>query len=114
MPAPAAGTVFDSVEPLEIEVVKDASNPSSARTTTRWLTALGEPGVGNPEGAVDPDGRVCIRVGGATHAVDVGAEHASVPVTIVMLGLHVLITKSATGELLREVQLAPDRAYQPE
>ena len=43
-----------------------------------------------------------------------GTELASTSVTLLLIGLHVFVTLSENGELLRELQLNPEHDFRPE
>lgn len=108
------GRVLGVGTPVEIEVAPDSDSPL-ARMSARWVVHdLEDPPAPAPEGRIDAQGHVWFRINGEDHAVPVGAEHAGTQVTIVMLALHLLITATATGDLLREVRLDPDHGFAPE
>jgi DNA-binding transcriptional ArsR family regulator len=58
-------------------------------------------------------GTVTLRHAGKLHHIGVGRKHAGTEVLILTQDLHVRIIAKATGELLRELTLDPDRDYQP-
>jgi hypothetical protein len=58
-------------------------------------------------------GTVTLRHAGKLHHIGVGRKHAGTEVLILTQDLHVRIIAEATGELLRELTLDPDRDYQP-
>lgn len=62
---------------------------------------------------VDHLGKLSLRVNGRMHHIGVGAEHARTQVLKLVDGLHIRIVNAATGELLRELDLDPNRDYQP-
>ena len=63
---------------------------------------------------VDDEGRLGLRVNDDDHELDLGTDLASTSVTVLLIGLHVFITVTATGELLRELRLNPDLDFPPE
>jgi transposase InsO family protein len=58
-------------------------------------------------------GTVTLRHAGKLHHIGVGRQHAGTEVLILTQDLHIRIISKATGELLRELTLDPDRDYQP-
>jgi transposase InsO family protein len=58
-------------------------------------------------------GTVTLRHAGKLHHIGVGRQHAGTEVLILTQDLHIRIISKATGELLRELTLNPDRDYQP-
>ncbi len=58
-------------------------------------------------------GTVTLRHAGKLHHIGVGRAHAGTEVLILTQDLHIRIIAKATGELLRELTLNPDRDYQP-
>ena len=62
---------------------------------------------------VDDSGVVTLRVGDRLHHIGVGRAHARTHVILLIHDLHVRIVTAATGELLRELTINPDKDYQP-
>jgi transposase InsO family protein len=62
---------------------------------------------------VDDQGKVTVRVGGRMHHIGIGRTHARTPIVLLIDDLHVRIAHAATGELLRELTINPDKDYQP-
>jgi len=62
---------------------------------------------------VDSAGSVTLRVNGRLHHIGVGRTHARTPVLILVQDLHIRIVHAATGQLLRDFILDPNRDYQP-
>ena len=58
-------------------------------------------------------GTVTLRHAGKLHHIGVGRAHAGTEVLILTQDLNTRIISKATGELLRELTLDPDRDYQP-
>jgi transposase InsO family protein len=58
-------------------------------------------------------GTVTLRHAGKLHHIGAGRKHAGTEVLILTQDLHIRIISKATGELLRELTLDPDRDYQP-
>ena len=56
---------------------------------------------------------VTLRHAGKLHHIGTGHAHAGTDVLILTQDLHIRIIAKATGELLRELTLNPDRDYQP-
>jgi hypothetical protein len=95
-------------------VVETRDAPGSSRTA-RWTS--------EPEGSewnsarrtyVDDEGMFRLRVNGRDHEVDLGSELASTSVTVLLIGLHVFVTLTETGDLLRELVLDPKHDFRPE
>jgi hypothetical protein len=62
---------------------------------------------------VDRDGKLTLRLNGRMHHIGIGTEHAHTQVLKLVDGLHVRVINAATGELLRELTIDPNRDYQP-
>ena len=62
---------------------------------------------------VDTNGKLTLRLGGKLHHIGIGRTHARTPVLMLIHDLHIRVINAATGELLRELTLDPDRDYQP-
>ncbi|MFF0338353.1 hypothetical protein [Kribbella sp. NPDC004875] len=58
---------------------------------------------------IDHTGVVTLRVNGRLHHIGIGRTH----VLILVHDLQIRVVDAATGELLRELTLDPDRDYQP-
>ena len=58
-------------------------------------------------------GTVTLRHAGKLHHIGIGRQHAGTEVLILTQDLHIRIIARATGKLLRELILDPDRDYQP-
>jgi transposase InsO family protein len=58
-------------------------------------------------------GTVTLRHGGKLYHIGVGRAHAGTEILLPVQDLHVRIVAAATGELLRELTLNPNRNYQP-
>ena len=58
-------------------------------------------------------GTVTLRTGGKLYHIGVGRTHAGTHVIMLVQDLHIRIIDAATGELLRELTLDPNRNYQP-
>jgi Hsp70 protein len=95
-------------------VVEEGDAPSSARTV-RWTSSPEDSGWDSARHAhVDGEGQFRVRVNDRDYEVDMGAELASTPVTVLLVGLHVFVTASGSGAVLRELRLNPDHDYRPE
>jgi transposase InsO family protein len=75
---------------------RDADTHDRVRTDKIWAVAT-----------------VTLRHAGKLHHIGVGRKHAGAEVLILTQDLHVRIISKATGELLRELTLDPNRDYQP-
>jgi transposase InsO family protein len=62
---------------------------------------------------IDNVGTVTLRVNGRLHHIGVGRTHARTHVILLVHDLDVRVIDAATGELLRELVIDPDRDYQP-
>lgn len=62
----------------------------------------------------DADGELSVRVNGQDHPVPLGAEHASVPVVVMVERLHLLVSDPRSGALLRELTLDGSDGFRPE
>jgi hypothetical protein len=54
-----------------------------------------------------------LRTGGRLHHIGIGRTCAGTYVVLIVQDLHIRVIHAATGELLRELTLNPDRDYQP-
>jgi transposase InsO family protein len=62
---------------------------------------------------IDTTGTVTWRYHGRLHHIGIGRTHARTHVLLLAADRHIRIINAATGELLRELNLDPDRDYQP-
>jgi transposase InsO family protein len=62
---------------------------------------------------IDATGKVTLRHGGRLYHIGIGRACAGTRVLLLSQDLHIRIIDAATGELLRELTLDPDRNYQP-
>ncbi len=62
---------------------------------------------------VDNYGKVTLRYNGRLYKIGIGREHAATPITMLIADRDIRIIATATGELLRQLELDPNRAYQP-
>jgi transposase InsO family protein len=62
---------------------------------------------------IDNVGTVTLRVNGRLHHIGIGRTHAGTHVILLVHDLQVRIINAATGELLRELTIDPERDYQP-
>ena len=62
---------------------------------------------------VDADGKLTLRHAGRLYHIGIGRTHARTRVLMLVQNLHIRVIDAATGELLRELTLNPDRNYQP-
>ncbi|MCX6406341.1 MAG: IS481 family transposase [Propionibacteriales bacterium] len=63
---------------------------------------------------IDTSGVVTLRVHGRLHHIGIGRTHARTHVILLVHDLHVRIVNAATGELLRDLEIDPERDYQPQ
>jgi transposase InsO family protein len=62
---------------------------------------------------VAPNGSISHRHNRRTHHVHLGKRHAGTDILVITQGLHIQLADPATGEILRDLTLDPDRDYQP-
>jgi transposase InsO family protein len=62
---------------------------------------------------IDNTGLVTLRHNGKLHHIGIGRAHARTRVLLLVQDLDIRVINAATGELLRELLLNPDRDYQP-
>jgi len=62
---------------------------------------------------IGPTGTVTLRHGGKLYHIGIGRTHAGTHILLLVQDLHIRIVHAATGELLRQLTLDPDRNYQP-
>ena len=62
---------------------------------------------------IDDTGTITLRVDGRLHHIGIGRTHARTHIVVLVDDHHVRIVHAATGELLRELTIDPDRDYQP-
>jgi transposase InsO family protein len=79
--------------------------PSSSRTGEHHDRVLAD--------RIDTDSKLTLRVNGRLHHIGMGRTLARTPVLKLVHDLHVRIIDPATGELLRELTIDPDKDYQP-
>ena len=60
-----------------------------------------------------PNGTVTLRTGGKLYHIGVGRTHAGTHIHLLVRDLDIRIIDAATGELLRQLTLDPERNYQP-
>ena len=62
---------------------------------------------------VDKAGSVTLRHNSRLHHIGLGRTHAGTCVILLVQDLQIRVVNAATGELLRELILDPNRDYQP-
>ena len=62
---------------------------------------------------VDADGKLTLRYDGRLYHIGIGRTHARTRVLMLIQDLNIRVINAATGELLRQLTLDPDRNYQP-
>jgi transposase InsO family protein len=62
---------------------------------------------------IDADGKVTLRHAGQLHHIGIGRTHARTRVLLLVHDLDIRVINAATGELLRQLTLDPQRNYQP-
>jgi transposase InsO family protein len=63
---------------------------------------------------IDSNGKLTLRVNGRMHHIGIGRPHARTPVLLLIHDLDVQVIHAATGELLRQLTINPDKDYQPQ
>jgi len=63
---------------------------------------------------VDSTGRVSLRRAGRMHHIGIGRAHTGTAVVLIINNLDIRVLNPETGELLRHLQLNPERDYQPQ
>ena len=63
---------------------------------------------------IDDSGVITLRHNGRLHHIGIGRTHARTHVIVLVQDLDIRVVNAATGELLRELTLNPDRDYQPQ
>jgi transposase InsO family protein len=90
--------------------------PATAYTTRPKATA-GDRAAGTHDRVrtdrIDADGKVTLRHAGRLYHIGIGRTHARTRVLMLVHDLHIRVINAATGELLRDLTLDPDRNYQP-
>jgi transposase InsO family protein len=83
----------------------------------RPKAAPGQPGTTSHDriraDRIDTDGKLTLRYNGKLHHIGIGRTHARTRVLMLVHDLEVRVINAATGELLRELTLDPERNYQP-
>ncbi|WP_216823030.1 hypothetical protein [Aeromicrobium sp. A1-2] len=54
-----------------------------------------------------------LRVNGKLHHIGIGRTHARTHVILLIQDLNVRVVNAVTGELLRDLEIDPERDYQP-
>src|SRR5262249_36104535 len=62
---------------------------------------------------INANGTVTLRSGGRLYHIGIGRTHGGTRIIMLAQDLRVRVINAATGELLRELTLNPDRNYQP-
>lgn len=62
---------------------------------------------------VSKTGNLTLRINGQMHHIGIGRAHARTHVILLVQDLDVHVVNAATGELLRELTIDPNRDYQP-
>ena len=62
---------------------------------------------------IDKSGTVTLRVHGQLRHIGIGRTHTGTHVILLVDDLQVRVVNAATGELLRELEIDPERDYQP-
>jgi transposase InsO family protein len=62
---------------------------------------------------VDKAGKVTLRHNSRLHHIGIGRPHAGTPIVMLIHDLQIRIIHAATGEIIRQLALDPNRQYQP-
>ena len=63
---------------------------------------------------VDKSGTVTLRVAGQLRHIGIGRTHTGTHVILLVQDLDIRVVNAATGELLRDLTIDPDKDYQPQ
>ena len=63
---------------------------------------------------IDDAGKVTLRHAGRLHHIGIGRRHARTRIILLIEDLHIRIIHGTTGALLQELDLDPNRGYQPQ
>jgi transposase InsO family protein len=92
--------------PVQAYTARPKATPTGAVVdTAHWRTR---------QDKINTNGTVTLRHNSRLHHIGVGRAHAGTHVLILAKDLNIRIIARDTGELLRELTLNPDRAYQPQ
>ena len=82
---------------------------------SRWPSPAGFDLTGSPPHGhlVDKAGSVTLRHNSRLHHIGIGRTHAGTCVILLVQDLQIRVVNAATGELLRDLVLDPNRDYQP-
>ena len=61
---------------------------------------------------IDKTGAVTLRVNGTMHHIGIGRTHARTHVILLIQDLNIRVVNAVTGELLRDLEIDPNRDYQ--
>ncbi len=92
------------------------ATPATTYTARPKATPATQPAGGHDRvraDRVDADGKLTLRYSGRLHHIGIGRTHARTRVLMLVHDLDIRVINAATGELLRELTLNPDRDYQP-
>jgi len=90
--------------PAVIYAARPKATPGSRETDTHDRVRTDRVGV---------TGTVTLRHAGRLHRIGIGRTHAGTHILLLVQDLDIRIINAATGELLRQLTLEPDRIYQP-
>lgn len=63
---------------------------------------------------IDSNGKLTLRIASKLHHIGIGRTHARTPVIMLVHDLNVRVINAATGEILRDLTINPDKDYQPQ
>jgi transposase InsO family protein len=90
------------------------STPAVAYTTRPKATPDPSP-TGNHDRVrhdrISSNGTVTLRLAGRLHHIGIGRTHAGTDIILLVRDLHVRVVNAATGELLRDLLINPNRTY---
>jgi transposase InsO family protein len=93
------------------------ATPTAIYNSLPKATPKGTPGSHTHERVrrdrVDSNGKLTLRVNGRLHHIGIGRTHARTHVLLLIEDLNIRVVNAATGELLRDLTLNPNRDYQP-
>jgi actin-like ATPase involved in cell morphogenesis len=108
---------IQSVPELQpVHLVVETEDASRSSPSARWASAPEADSTWSSARRVyvDDEGQFRLKVNDRDHEIDMGTELASTSVTLLLIGLHVFVTLSENGALLRELRLDPEHDFRPE
>jgi transposase InsO family protein len=95
---------IDRRSPLQAYTARPKAHPTKPTIATHYRVRRDK---------VDPSGVITIRYNSRLHHIGLGRRHANTRVLALIADRYIRIVNAATGELLRDLTLDPNRDYQP-